>query len=106
MGEADDKPRRFFCGRVVVGMSGLVFAVVRGVNDAVGVFLVAFVEEFGWSRAAVSRAAVATRPYVELWSSSAVASGVSGRTLRTASLRMLTIPGGASRGLVTYRARV
>jgi MFS family permease len=56
MGEADDKPRRFFYGWVVVGISGLVFAVVRGVNDAFGVFLVAFVEEFGWSRAAVAGA--------------------------------------------------
>jgi membrane protein required for beta-lactamase induction len=100
MGEADDKPRRFFYDWVVVGMSGLVFAMVRGVNDAFGAFLVAFVEEFGWSRAAV-----ATRPYV-VRSSSAMASGVSGRTLRTASLRMLTVPGGASQGLVTYRARV
>jgi hypothetical protein len=100
-GEADDKPRRFFYGWVVVGISGLAFAVVRGVNDAFGVFLVAFVEEFGWSRAAV-----ATRLYVELRSSSAMASGIAGRTLRTASLRMFTIPGGASPGLVTYRARV
>jgi hypothetical protein len=56
MGEADGKPRRFFYGWVVVGVSGLVFAVVRGINDSFGVFLVAFVEEFGWSRAAVAGA--------------------------------------------------
>jgi MFS family permease len=56
MGEADGKPRRFFYGWVVVGISGLVFAVVRGINDSFGVFLVAFVEEFGWSRAAVAGA--------------------------------------------------
>jgi hypothetical protein len=94
MGEADGKPRRFFYGWVVVGISALVFAMVRDVNNA-------FAEEFGWSCGAV-----ATRLYVELRSSSAMPSGVSGRTLRTASLRMFTIPGGASRGLVTYRARV
>jgi MFS family permease len=56
MEEADGKPRRFFYGWVVVGISVLVFAVVRGINDAFGVFLVAFVEEFGWSRAAVAGA--------------------------------------------------
>jgi sugar phosphate permease len=33
-----------------------VFAVVRGINDSFGVFLVAFVEEFSWSRAAVAGA--------------------------------------------------
>jgi MFS family permease len=56
MEKADGRPRRFFYGWVVVGISGLVFAVVRGINDAFGVFLVAFVEEFGWSRAAVAGA--------------------------------------------------
>ena len=56
MDKIDGKPRRFFYGWVVVGISGLVFAVVRGVNDSFGVFLVAFVEEFGWSRAAVAGA--------------------------------------------------
>ncbi len=56
MDKGDGKPRRFFYGWVVVGISGLVFAVVRGINDSFGVFLVAFVEEFGWSRAAVAGA--------------------------------------------------
>jgi MFS family permease len=56
MGKADKKRRRFFYGWVVVGISGLVFAVVRGINDSFGLFLVAFVEEFGWSRAAVAGA--------------------------------------------------
>ena len=56
MDKADGQPRRFFYGWVVVGVSGLVFAAVRGINDAFGVFLVAFVEEFGWSRAAVAGA--------------------------------------------------
>jgi MFS family permease len=54
--KVDSKPRRFFYGWVVVGISGLVFAVVRGINDSFGVFLVAFVEDFGWSRAAVAGA--------------------------------------------------
>jgi hypothetical protein len=45
MEEADGKPRRFFYGWVVFGVSGLVFAVVRGINDSFGVFLVAFVGE-------------------------------------------------------------
>ena len=56
MEQADKKQRRFFYGWVVVGISGLVFAVVRGINDSFGLFLVAFVEEFGWSRAAVAGA--------------------------------------------------
>jgi MFS family permease len=56
MQKADGMPRRFFYGWVVVGISGLVFAVVRGINDSFGVFLVAFIEEFGWSRAAVAGA--------------------------------------------------
>jgi MFS family permease len=56
MGKPDGKPRRFFYGWVVVGISGLVLAVVRGINDSFGVFLVAFVEEFGWGRAAVAGA--------------------------------------------------
>jgi hypothetical protein len=42
MDKDDGQPRRFFYGRVVVGISGLVFADVRGINDALGVFLVAF----------------------------------------------------------------
>jgi sugar phosphate permease len=46
----------FFYGWVVVGISGLVFAVVRGVNDSFGVFFVAILDEFGWSRAAVAGA--------------------------------------------------
>src|SRR5262245_53849388 len=37
-------------------MSGLVCAVVRGINDSFGVFLVAFVEKCGWSRTAVAGA--------------------------------------------------
>jgi MFS family permease len=56
MKQGDRKRGRFFYGWVVVSVSGLVFAVVRGVNDSFGVFLVAFVEEFGWSRAAVAGA--------------------------------------------------
>ena len=56
MDKVDGPPRRFFYGWVVVGVSGLVFAAVRGINDSFGVFLVAFVEEFGWSRAAVAGA--------------------------------------------------
>ena len=56
MEKADKQQRRFFYGWVVVGISGLVFAVVRGINDSFGLFLVAFVEEFGWSRAAVAGA--------------------------------------------------
>jgi MFS family permease len=56
MDQGDGKQGRFFYGWVVVGISGLVFAVVRGVNESFGVFLVAFVEEFGWSRAAVAGA--------------------------------------------------
>jgi MFS family permease len=56
MEKADQKTGRFFYGWVVVGISGIVFAVVRGVNDSFGLFLVAFVEEFGWSRAAVAGA--------------------------------------------------
>lgn len=51
--QAANKGRRFFYGWVV-GVSGLVFAVVRGVNDSFGVFFVAILEEFGWSRAAVA----------------------------------------------------
>jgi hypothetical protein len=35
-GEAEGKPRRFFYGWVVVGISKLVFAVVRGINDSFG----------------------------------------------------------------------
>jgi MFS family permease len=55
--EAPDKRQgNFFYGWVVVGISGLVFAVVRGVNESFGVFFVAFVEEYGWSRAAVAGA--------------------------------------------------
>jgi hypothetical protein len=34
MGKPDGKSRRFFYGWVVVGISGLVFAVVRGINDS------------------------------------------------------------------------
>jgi MFS family permease len=56
MEKADKKRGRFFYGWVVVGISGVVFAVVRGINDSFGLFLVAFVEEFGWSRAAVAGA--------------------------------------------------
>ena len=43
-----------FYGWIVVGISTLVFAIVRGVNDAFSVFFVAILEEFGWSRAAVA----------------------------------------------------
>ena len=56
MEKADKKRGRFFYGWVVVGISGVVFAVVRGVNESFGLFLVAFVAEFGWSRAAVAGA--------------------------------------------------
>jgi MFS family permease len=56
MEKADKKRRRFFYGWVVVGISGLIFAVVRGLNDSFGLFLVVFVNEFGWSRAAVAGA--------------------------------------------------
>ena len=45
---------KIFYGWVVVGISTLVFAIVRGVNDAFGVFFVAILEEFGWGRAAVA----------------------------------------------------
>ena len=45
---------KIFYGWVIVGVSALVFALVRGVNDAFGVFFVAILEEFGWSRAAVA----------------------------------------------------
>jgi hypothetical protein len=45
---------RVFYGWVIVGVSVFVFAVVRGVHDAFGVFLVALVDEFGWGRAAVA----------------------------------------------------
>lgn len=48
------KVGKLFYGWVIVGVSTLVFALVRGVNDAFGVFFVAIVEEFGWSRAAVA----------------------------------------------------
>ena len=43
-----------FYGWIIVGISTLVFAIVRGVNDAFSVFFVAILEEFGWSRAAVA----------------------------------------------------
>jgi MFS family permease len=56
MEKADKRRGRFFYGWVVVGISGLVFAVVRGINDSFGLFLVVFVEEFGWGRAAVAGA--------------------------------------------------
>ena len=45
---------RVFYGWVIVGVSAFVFAVVRGVHDAFGVFFVALVDEFGWSRAAIA----------------------------------------------------
>jgi sugar phosphate permease len=54
MEKADPNRGRFFYGWVVVGISGLVFAIVRGVSDSFGVFFVALLEEFGWSRAAVA----------------------------------------------------
>lgn len=44
----------FFYGWVIVAVSALVFALVRGVNDSFGVFFVAILEEFDWSRAAVA----------------------------------------------------
>jgi MFS family permease len=56
MEASDKKQGKFFYGWVVVGISGLVFAVVRGINDSFGVFFVAFVEQYGWSRAAVAGA--------------------------------------------------
>ena len=37
-----------------MALDPLVFALVRGVNDAFGVFFVAILEEFGWSRAALA----------------------------------------------------
>lgn len=43
-----------FYGWVIVGISTLVFAIVRGVNDSFSVFFVALLEEFGWGRAAVA----------------------------------------------------
>ena len=43
-----------FYGWIIVGISTLVFAIVRGVNDAFSVFFVAILEEFRWSRAAVA----------------------------------------------------
>jgi sugar phosphate permease len=48
------KSGKIFYGWVIVGISALVFALVRGVNDAFGVFFVAILEEFGWSRAALA----------------------------------------------------
>ena len=48
------KSSNVFYGWIVVGISTLVFAIVRGVNDAFSVFFVALLEEFGWSRAAVA----------------------------------------------------
>lgn len=45
---------KVFYGWIIVGVSTLVFAIVRGVNDAFGVFFVAILEEFGWGRAAVA----------------------------------------------------
>jgi sugar phosphate permease len=45
---------KIFYGWVIVGVSALVFALVRGVNDAFGVFFVAILEEFGWGRAALA----------------------------------------------------
>ncbi len=45
---------KLFYGWVIVAISTLVFAIVRGVNDAFGVFFVAILEDFGWSRAAVA----------------------------------------------------
>lgn len=48
------KVTKLFYGWVIVGISTLVFAIVRGVNDSFGVFFVAILEEFGWSRAAVA----------------------------------------------------
>ena len=48
------KTGKIFYGWVIVAVSALVFALVRGVNDAFGVFFVAILEEFGWSRAAVA----------------------------------------------------
>jgi sugar phosphate permease len=45
------KDGKIFYGWAVVGVSTLVFAIVRGVNDAFGVFFVAILEEFGWGRA-------------------------------------------------------
>jgi sugar phosphate permease len=48
------KVSKIFYGWVIVGVSTLVFAIVRGVNDSFGVFFVAWLEEFGWGRAAVA----------------------------------------------------
>jgi hypothetical protein len=48
------KSSNVFYGWIIVGISTLVFAIVRGVNDAFSVFFVAILEEFGWSRAAVA----------------------------------------------------
>ena len=45
---------KIFYGWVIVAVSTLVFALVRGVNDAFSVFFVAWLEEFGWRRAAVA----------------------------------------------------
>ena len=47
-------PTNVFYGWRIVGISTLVFAIVRGVNDAISVFFVAILEEFGWSRAAMA----------------------------------------------------
>jgi sugar phosphate permease len=47
------KVGNIFYGWVIVGVSALVFALVRGVNDSFGVFIVAILKEFDWSRAAV-----------------------------------------------------
>lgn len=48
------KGSNIFYGWMIVGISTLVFAIVRGVNDSFSVFFVAFLEEFGWGRAAVA----------------------------------------------------
>jgi MFS family permease len=48
------KSNGLFYGWVVVGVSALVFAIIRGVNDAFGIFFAALLKEFGWSRAAVA----------------------------------------------------
>ena len=48
------KGSNIFYGWVIVGISTLVFAIVRGVNDSFSVFFVAFLEEFGCGRAAVA----------------------------------------------------
>jgi len=54
------KSSNVFYGWIVVSISTLVFAIVRGVNDAFSVFFVALLEEFGWSRAAVAGVDVVT----------------------------------------------